>query len=494
MSFKNQCLLGIMLCFLVCGRARAFMMQKNARAYYVSLTGDDRNQGTVAAPFKTIQKINSLNMHAGDDVYFKGGEAFKGTLTIGPGSRGYKYAPVVISSYGKGKALIQADSVRAISVYKTAYVFIKNLRLQGFGRKTGNRENGMVIINSNHINAENVDISGFQKSGLLIDSSSHIIANNIFVHHNGSAGITVEGRQSKKDSRDILITNCRAENNPGDPTKLDNHSGNGIVVGHCTNVVIDRCTATNNGWDMPRIGNGPVGIWCYEADSVLIQHCLSYKNKTSKGGADGGGFDFDGGTTNSIIQYCFSYGNQGSGYCIFQYWGASPFYNNIIRYNISENDGTVSDSQAGLYVWNSSGDPNQFHDCRVYGNIIYNSKVAAISFSEKSMNKGFDFYSNIFVGKDSLIRGRDVVGKCIFEGNDWWSLQRGFTAWGIKDFKTWAIQTGKEQRNGHIVGLNINPEFKNPGKANLTMAAQIDSFTGYQLPQDSKLKNLITAK
>ena len=93
-------------------------------------------------------------------------------------------------------------------------------------------------------------------------------------------------------------------NNPGDPTNLTNHSGNGIVVGHCTNVLIDHCMATNNGWDMPRIGNGPVGIWCYEADSVVIQHCLSYRNKTSVGGADGGGFDFDGGVTNSIIQYC----------------------------------------------------------------------------------------------------------------------------------------------------------------------------------------------
>jgi len=468
--------------------------QNANRSYYVSLGGNDDGPGTQASPFKTIRKINNLRLRAGDRVYFKGGEIFKGTLTVLPGAKGDKHAPLLITSYGNGNATIRADSLRGISLFKAQYVMIKNLKLEGLGRKAGNRENGLAILNSEHIQAENLDISGFQKSGVLIDSSSHIVINRVFVHDNGAAGITVEGRKSKKDSRDIHISYCRAENNPGDPTKLDNHSGNGIVVGHCTNVVINRCTATNNGWDMPRIGNGPVGIWCYEADSVLIQHCLSYKNKTSKGGADGGGFDFDGGTTNSIIQYCFSYDNQGSGYCIFQYWGANPFYNNTIRYNISENDGTVSDSQAGLYVWNSSGDPKQFYNCSVYGNIIYNAKVAAISFSEKSLNDGFEFHNNIFVGKDSLIKGRDVLGKCTFEENDWWSLKSGFNTWGIRHFSTWATQMGKEQKNGRIVGFNIDPKFKSAGKSKLTNAGQIDKFTGYRLPQGSKLKKLLAGK
>ena len=212
---------------------------------------------------------------------------------------------------------------------------------------------GWQLIISSGIWVNDVNISGFQKSGLRVYSSQHINVNNIFAHDNGSAGITVEAPYQTRESSYIKILNCRAENNPGDPTNLTNHSGNGIVVGNCKNVTIDRCTATNNGWDMPRIGNGPVGIWAYEADSIIIQHCLSYKNKTSKGGADGGGFDLDGGVTNSIVQYNMSYDNQGSGYCIFQYWGASPWHNNTFRYNISENDGSVSDSQAGLYIWNT---------------------------------------------------------------------------------------------------------------------------------------------
>ena len=125
---------------------------------------------------------------------------------------------------------------------------------------------------------------------------------------------------------------------------------------------------------MPRKGNGPVGIWAFEADSVVIQHCLSYRNKTSAGGADGGGFDLDGGVTHSIVQYCLSYENQGAGYCIFQYLYASPWHDNIFRYNISENDGAVSDAHGGVYIWNSAKIADQFYNGRFYNNTIYNIK------------------------------------------------------------------------------------------------------------------------
>ena len=117
----------------------------------------------------------------------------------------------------------------------------------------------------------------FKNRWLLIYSSKFVTNTHVYAHDNGSAGITVEGSGDKKDSREIYIGYCRAENNAGDPTNLTNHSGNGIVVGHCTKVTIEYCEATNNGWDMPRIGNGPVGIWGYEADSLIIQHCLSYQ-------------------------------------------------------------------------------------------------------------------------------------------------------------------------------------------------------------------------
>lgn len=460
-----------------------------AKTYYVNNSGNDNNPGTKARPFKTTNKIGTLNLKEGDTVYFRSGETFKGSLLLTKNIAGTQKHPIVISSYGGGNAIIDAKDSVGISLYKATYLKLSHLALRGSGRKTGNIRNGLYILDCNHVTVDDLNISGFQKSGLLIYSSQEVVANRVFTHDNGSAGITVEGPYAKIESKNIKIVNCRAENNPGDPTNLTNHSGNGIVVGNCRSILIDHCTATNNGWDMPRIGNGPVGIWAYEADSVIIQHCLSYKNKTSKGGADGGGYDLDGGVTNSIVQYCMSYGNQGSGYCIFQYWGATAWYNNIFRFNISENDGTVSDSQGGLYVWNSSDDEKQFHDCEVYGNIIYNSKVAAISFSEKSESKGIRMYDNIFVGRDSLIKGKDKIGDVKYWGNDWWSIEKGFNMDGITSLNDWAKKTGLEQKNGKVVGLNIKPEFKNAGNTTITSASQLKTFSSYKLSAKSKLRN-----
>ncbi len=465
------------------------IVSKSARSYYFSTSGNDNNEGSMDHPLQTISKLNGLHLNAGDAVYCNASDVFKGSIVIDSSKYGTPDNPIVISSYGNGKAIINGGDLNALTIYNSAYINVSNLQFKGNGRKNGNIKDGVIINNSKNISVNNLEISGFQKSGLLIYNSSKISNVNVYVHNNGAAGITVEGMYDNKvTSRDIIITHCQAVNNPGDPTNLTNHSGNGIVVGHCTNVIIDKCSATDNGWDMPRIGNGPVGIWAYEADSIIIQYCLSYHNKTSPGGADGGGFDLDGGVTNSTVQYCLSYENQGSGYCMFQYWGASPWHNNVIRYNISENDGTVSDSRAGAYVWNSSSDEKQFHDCDFYNNTIYNSKEAALSYSEKSQRKNFRFFNNIFIGKDSLIRGSKGID--VFLGNDWLCLTSRFNLDGIHDMETWAKKNNQEQMSGKMVGLNINPLFINPGNAETTSADSLKQFNNYQLPKNSLLRRV----
>ncbi|HEY4936195.1 MAG TPA: right-handed parallel beta-helix repeat-containing protein [Puia sp.] len=443
------------------------------RAYFISPSGNDKNEGTRNAAFQSIQRLNSLKLNPGDSILFEGGHHFTGSLKINFDSLGDQLLPILLSSYGNGYASLQSGNESAIIIIKANWLRIRKLKLIGSGRKKGNLHEGLLILNSSHISADDLIITGFQKSGLQISSSDDISVTNIFAYENGAAGISVDGTYGvKKSNHNIYIANCKVENNPGDPSNLTNHSGNGIVVGDCSKVLIEYCTATNNGWDMPRIGNGPVGIWAYEADSVIIQHCLSYRNKTSVGGADGGGFDLDGGVTNSIVQYCLSYENQGAGYCIFQYLYASPWHDNTFRYNISVNDGNVSDAGGGLYVWNSSRDSNQFYNSFAYNNTIYNSKAAAISFSELSKRKGFFFYNNIFVGRDKLVKG--IMGNDIFLGNDWWSL---------------ATQSGKKMISEKLKGLNTNPEFKEPGKTELTSASGLKKFDHFKIAPKSLLRN-----
>ncbi|HUB59728.1 MAG TPA: right-handed parallel beta-helix repeat-containing protein [Puia sp.] len=422
---------------------------------------------------KTVDEVNRLSLEPGDSVFFRGGRVFVGTVRV-RGVAGSQRHPVWIGSYGGGEATIDGGDSSGMVLYNDRWVVVRGMRLAGAGRKTGNVKDGLEVNGCEHVRVEQVDVSGFQKSGVFVYASGNVVLDGVDAHENGAAGIGVEGPYSSKTAcRDLRLVNCRADDNPGDPTNLTNHSGNGIVAGHCTHLLIDHCSATNNGWDMPRIGNGPVGIWCYEADSVTIQHCLAYRNKTSPGAADGGGFDLDGGVTNSVIQYCLSYGNQGSGYCIFQYWGASPWHHNVIRWNISEDDGLVSDSRAGIYVWNSSGDSTQFYDCQVYNNTVYNTREAALSFSTTSARRGFVFSDNIFVGADSLIRGNR--GADVFRGNDWWVLGSG---------------DGRSRFPGDagLPGLFVKPEFKDPGGTAVTDVRGLAHYDKYRVVGPAELR------
>ena len=457
------------------------------KVYFLAASGNDVNDGSKNKPWKTITKLNSIRLNPGDTVFFEGGQTFGGSILIGTDDAGSSGKPIVITSYNNGKAIIDGADGTALTVYQSAFVHISQLSFTGAGRKTGNTKDGVIINKCSNISIDNIDMKGFQKSGLLISSSTAIEIKNVYAADNGFAGIYAVGEWNKKDCSNIHISYCTAENNPGDPSNLTNHSGNGILAGYCKNVVIEYCSATNNGWDMPRKGNGPVGIWCFEADSVTIQHCISYKNKTAPGAADGGGFDLDGGVTNSVIQYCLSYENEGSGYGIFQYAGAGNWNNNTIRYCISENDGSVSPAHAGVFIWNSSGDSTQLTNCFFYNNTIYNTKGAAISYETLSANAGFRFYNNVFVARDSLIIGKET--NSIYLGNNWYSLYGGFIIDGFTNFQTWANTKSKEKYNNLVTGLNIDPLFSNAGHTSLTDPALINSYNNYQLPAGSSLLN-----
>jgi len=392
-----------------------------ARSYYFSAAGRDDGDGTKAHPFKTLQRLNTLPLKAGDTVFLEAGATFKGSLQPKPGTKGSAQHPIVITPYGKEKATIDGGNGPAIVLYQSAWIHLLHLDLKGAGRKDGNKENGLVLNTCRHIDADDLVISGFQKAGLYIYRSGNVSVRKVFAHDNGYAGISAEGPYGTRDCDHIRIDGCRAENNPGDPSNLSNHSGNGIVVGYCRQVIIEKCTATNNGWDMPRIGNGPVGIWAYESDSVRILHCISFRNKTAKGADDGGGFDLDGGMTHSEIAYCLTYENEGSGFGIFQYAGAAPWTDNSIHDCVSNNDGLVSAARAGVYIWNSSRDPKQFRSCSFYNNVVYNTKGAAINFAGEDEHMGFRFYNNAFITTDSLLKGHPDPAD-VFENNHWTGL------------------------------------------------------------------------
>jgi hypothetical protein len=311
----------------------------NNRVYYIDqLNGNNANSGTNPdSAWATISKLVEIEIQPGDSILFHGGQIFEGTIQL-KNWNGNAEKGVLISSYGEGSATISGGDSEAFIADSCSYIEIKNLDFIGSGRKNGNTTSGVIISNSQNISVDSVNVSGFQKAGLKISDSQNIRITRVHASENGFAGIlTGEAYHDpfRLLSKNIYIGYCTTENNPGDPTILDNHSGSGILISGTDSAVVEYCLAKNNGWDQPWEGNGPIGIWAYHSNNVIIQNCIAHSNKTNPKGWDGGGFDFDGGMTNSVMQYNLSYNNMGPGYGLYQYYGAAKWENNIVRYNIS---------------------------------------------------------------------------------------------------------------------------------------------------------------
>jgi hypothetical protein len=228
-----------------------------------------------------------------------------------------------------------------------------------------------------------------------------------------------------------------------------------------------------------------VGIWTYDADRVTIQYCVAHHNRSTA--HDGGGFDLDGGVTNSVLQYNYSHDNFGSGYLICQYEGASRFAKNVVRYNVSQDDG-LFDHDAGIFVWVGG---EGMESTLVHNNTIWNTKGSAVAYGISEKHAGalpeIPFYNNIFVSRGRRSSPSDARAKIgVFRGNLYWAVgERGFRVDGFKSLEAWAAASGQEKVDGRLVGLFADPALPRTGPALLTDPAELHRLAEYLLDEDS---------
>lgn len=463
-----------------------------SKTYYVSPRGDDDSPGTKDQPFRTIDRVNTLNLNPGDAVLFRAGHTFEGTILLDSTDSGKEGQVVVIASYPEGRATIDGGMHSALRSDHCSYLFIQNLVFRGDGRKDGNNEEGIFISNGNYIHVDQVEVSGFQRSGLRLHICDNSKLTYVYAHDNGFAGIHVTGTTMSDsvnyDNQNLYIGYCIAENNPGDPTITTNHSGNGILASSVEGGIIEYCEAFNNGWDMPWDGNGPVGIWIWDCTDFIIQYCIAHDNRTNPNAADGGGFDFDGGVSNSIIQYCLSYHNEGCGFGLYEFGAAKPWENNIVRYNISQDDGIINGGSIGIWKNDTRG---TMRNCEIYNNTFYNSNPEGPSLWVYDNYPGFNFRNNIFIYNGSFVSGGKKLTAELLQGNYYWNLQGKPEIQGYANLAEWARATGNEMMDNVIVGLFIDPVLQDPGTLDLTDPEMINpgNLLAYMLKPGSSLIN-----
>ncbi|NBT12740.1 MAG: hypothetical protein EBS56_04015 [Planctomycetia bacterium] len=485
--------------------------------YYVSPTGSDSRSGTSAASaWKTIAKVNNSSFSPGDSILFEGGKVFADGLWFSKG--GTATNPITIGSYGTGQATISpAAGESGFYAYNCGGIALKNLKVLGVGAATSTKSavgffNDLAgNVKLPRISVDQVEVTGCYR-GLTVGgwngSSGYdgVSITNVSAHHNRHVGILVYGPTFNPAAPTYAMTNvyighCQANNNDGDPTLLENHTGSGITLGSVNGGIVERSVAFENGINN-QPSEGPVGIWAYDSTNVTIQYNESYNNRTGAGN-DGDGFDLDQNVTNSVLQYNYSHGNDGAGYLICSGPGTRNS-NNIVRYNISENDSRKR-TYGAISTWGF------VTGLQVYGNTVSMDPPTGTNTPMALRLVGTDhrIFNNLFVttGGVTLVRydvdaSRNplydpaVDQNILLRGNAYWSSGGGFKiTWGATtytSFSSWlAANPAQERVAGAVVGRNVDPLLTSPGSGGTVGDADLleTSLGGYKLQPRSPLIN-----
>ncbi|HJU06509.1 MAG TPA: right-handed parallel beta-helix repeat-containing protein [Nitrospiraceae bacterium] len=374
----------------------------SAADYYLSPSGDDAHTG--ASPqqaWKSLSQVNDLDLAPGDRILLEGGARFEGNLLFDAEDRGVGANPIIVTSYGTGRATIDAGNGHGVYAYNTAGISLSRINLFGNG-ETDHSATGVVFytdlpgdIKLTGIRLDEIEVSGFSKNGIEIGSWNgrsgfqDVRITHAVIHDNRLNGLITYAERPYTHEQ-VYVGYVQAYRHVGDRSVQPN-SGSGIILGGVKHGTIERSVAHDNGW----LGDAGVGIWTYASTGISIQYNESFRNHTA-GTHDGGGFDLDGGVTDSVLQYNYSHDNDGAGYLLCQYPEADPWFDNTVRHNISVNDGRKN-GYAGIQVWDSgpglSG--GDIHDNLVIIGLSAHGTPSALYFAHGT--RRFLIHQNAFI-------------------------------------------------------------------------------------------------
>lgn len=476
------------------------------RTFYVSATGDDSNSGeSESLAWRTLRRVNDEDLEPGDTVLLEGGARFSGTLELSAADGGTREAVVRVGSFGSGRAIIEAGDGDGIVISDASYVAIEKLVIAGdwdAESQSGNDGEGVEVIGTvsgrrrSQLQLRELEVYGFKHRGIGLHAQPSddakdsgyegVLIADCEVHDNGDFGVASDGPylydKPGYSHADVTVRGVRSHHNRGLRNKGE-HTGSGIVLSDVATGLIEHSIAHDNGEFNDHKGGGGFGIWAWDSDRITIQYNESYDNKTRT--ADGGGFDLDGGVTRSVMQFNYSHGNQGAGFGAFQFSYARPYSDNLVQYNISQNDG------AAFLVWDGYGDMGSVAFVQ---NIGYGTKPALATYSAL---REATFANNLFYGTGLVLF--DVYdGKGItLQGNAYWSGDAPFAiAWNsgtnqpaeYASYEAFRAATGAETLDGEATGLAADPQLVAAGTGpTLDDTSRLSSLTMYELRESSPL-------
>ncbi|MBP1962787.1 Ig-like domain-containing protein [Paenibacillus aceris] len=420
----------------VVGQTNILISGQGSHTFYVSSTsGDDANDGlSEASPWKTLNKVSSTTFIPGDKILLKAGDSWDGQLW--PKGSGADGSPIIIDQYGTGsKPLINGKGnnfdntiYNSTTTYNTGAVFLKNQEYWEL--------NNLEVTNDDNFLIENND-SAALRAGIFftIDANesdrvyNHIYIRNCYVHdidgnnnagpkENGGIIGVVKGTASLSQATAARFNDVKVENNTirkvdrvairvaahtnyvGDDSfsttatfkygnwntgfyiahnTMEDVGGDGIILRDTDGAVLEYNYLNKFGTRVAS-SNAIAGIWLAVAKNTLIQY-----NEVTGGPAnnqDGCAFDFDEFLINTVYQYNYSHDNP-MGFMLLM--GTNE--NDVLRYNVSQNDGIIFRHFA--FDEKTTGS--------IYNNVFYyDGSKNQIMGSGNTVKSGYSFYNNIF--------------------------------------------------------------------------------------------------
>lgn len=445
--------------------------------YFAANGNDYTGDGTMGAPFKTVQMANFVAA-PGKRLWFKAGDLFLGGLKAQPNTQ--------YNSYGGGKAIIASGLLRGFFSENGANVKCRNLEFIGLG--AANKEHGIYCVNSSWYAGQlpGLEISGcvvhgYGKTGIEVEAlnypsgySSPIVQNNEVYNcaindlkgHTGGIIVAAEqlwGLAVRPASHDnVQVLNNYVHHNDG-ASGARNHTGSGIIVAQTNVGLVQGNVAEENGAGSTNQA-GPVGIWAWDSIGVVMRKNYSLRQRTN--GPDGAGFDLDGGCVDCVMEYNYSTGCKGPGILLFSFddtkdWPAGhrllDYRRNTARYNVSVRDGDNNEySRYGLFLGTMRPVLTDYQDVWCYNNTVItddNGENSPDCFNINTFNQVDMSHATGIVANNIFVqRGRGLMcdmrrNQMTIVGNVYYSRQGtpmryfGFDWW---DPKIWCDSPGDD--------------------------------------------------
>lgn len=341
-----------------------FYANSQSKTYFVSPNGDDSQSGlSQKAAWKTIERVNQITFMPGDLILFESGGIWKGQLK--PQGSGEPGNPIVLSSYGDNvRPVINIGKAEGAGIRLTnqSWWEISNMEVtSGAPPELGIGRQGIVAL----VKGENQHMEHLVVRDCYIHDIWGQLGGNTEYTGYFSCGILVNIQRDRNRDRskpvtntinDVLIENNRIErfdkcgiivwggknNILVRKNAMDNLGGDGIFVNGCDKGIIEhnivKRSCMRSGYlDLPggeKWWPHTAAIWIQNANETVMQFNEVYDTGREPGNGDGEAYDFDFNCKRCICQYNYSKNN--NGFLLIM----NETFENITRYNISENDKT----------------------------------------------------------------------------------------------------------------------------------------------------------